>query len=121
MTQIQNNEQENLIKFMKQNRPLPPSTNQKIEQQLMKVIKKEKKKYCFSKNLWFWLFPSGIVVGLLLIWGGLMQNNLSPKIANKTEEMESFMVNTWQEAMGEKIDNQQLDNYESSWLLLAEN
>jgi hypothetical protein len=119
MTQIQNNEQENLIKFMKNNRPLPPRNHYKLEEELMIIINNKSQKKS-SKNLLFWLIPSLLTGVLFLTWGNLNNNQNSLKIANNNQEIESFMVNTWEEAIGENVHNQQLANSEDDWLLLAE-
>lgn len=120
MNKIYNDDQ-NLIKFVKQNRPLPPSNNQFVETQLMTIISKENQHSSRLNYSWFWVVPSAIATGVLLMSSSVIENNLSPQIAHENEDLETFMVNAWQGSMSENIDNQQFYNSEKAWVLLTEN
>jgi hypothetical protein len=119
MNKIYNDDQ-NLVKFVKQNRPLPPSNNHFVETQLMNIISKENQHSSRLNHSLFWVVPSAIATGLLLMSGSVIKNNLSPQIAHESENLETFMVNSWQGSLSESIDNQQFYNPEKGWFLLTE-
>lgn len=120
MNKIYNDDQ-NLVRFLKQNRPLPPSNNYFGEEQLMTLISKEQIPSSWLNHSWIWLVPSAIATGILLMSGSVINKNLSPQIAQKPEDIETFMVQAWESSLVQNIDNQPFYNTEKAWLLLTEN
>ncbi|MGK7872592.1 MAG: hypothetical protein AB4426_04565 [Xenococcaceae cyanobacterium] len=115
------NEDEKLVAFLRQHRPVPPPAAANFEEQLMmelvqrQPIPSQGKRYPF-----LWAVFSAIAAGLLLTWGGYRLLNHSPQIAADTDELETFLVNNWNAAIGETSFESQTYSSEADWLLLAD-
>ncbi len=109
-------EEQKLVTFLKQYRPAPPATNIHIEEQLLAIVSQER----LSKSSnWLWVIPGAIATGLLLIYGSLIRDNFVLKIAKQTEDLEAFMVNSWQGSMDDNQELNEIYNLETDWLMLT--
>ena len=96
---------EKLIAFLKQYRPLPPSLATNLEDKLIQKIQQEPR-LSNRKFPWlFWAIPSAIAASLLLVWGGSRWGQTSPQIAVNSHEIEGFIVETWEGSMEENSLN----------------
>ncbi|MGF1482690.1 MAG: hypothetical protein ACFB4I_24985 [Cyanophyceae cyanobacterium] len=79
---------ERLIHFLQQHRPVPPSGKHNQEEQLMALVERRTK-----PRLSRWIVPGAIATSLL--WGGA--RFLSPPLqtAKETEPLEIFLTNSW--------------------------
>jgi hypothetical protein len=113
------NEQK-LITFLRQNRPLPPPLKDNFEEQLMTIISQQYRFYLPQKNYFFWVAMGIIGGGLLLTISGLTRSNYRPQIANNQEDLETFMINAWQGSMAETLEHNDRNSIENDWLFLTE-
>lgn len=107
---------EPLIRFLQQHRPIPPATATPLEAQLMQLVAREPKRLS-SKSILFWIIPGAIVAAGLSTWLGWKGSHPSLQMAVQPEELESFVVETWSGTIGETT---QETNPEISWLMLEE-
>ena len=110
-------EEQKLVTFLKQYRPVPPGTNNQIEEQLMTIVAQGSRP---SKSIsWLWVVPSAIATGLLLVYGSLIRDNFVLRIAKQTEDLETFMVNSWQGSIDENFEQNDIYSLETDWLMLT--
>jgi hypothetical protein len=114
------NDQQKLVAFLKQNRPLPPPVKNNCEAELMTLIKQQPRFFGFCKNRLLWLITGAIAASYLLVISGLNKPNFSPKIANQEQDLEAFIINTWDASLGGGIGNNDLHKLENEWFLLTE-
>ena len=113
-----------LISFLQQYRPLPPSAPKSYEHQLFAKILSESQHHP-PKRL-KWLIPSAIAAALMAVWGGYSLLQPSPyqqfvRESNElnTRELEDFMVNTWQETTYASTQDPWHQPAYSQWLSLG--
>ena len=110
-------EEQKLVTFLKQYRPVPPGTNNQIEEQLMTIVAQGSRPS--KSSSWLWVVPSAIATGLLLIYGSLIRDNFVLRIAKQTEDLETFMVNSWQGSIDENFEQNDIYSLETDWLMLT--
>ena len=117
MTQFPNDDQK-LVAFMRQNRPVPPPAADNLEAQLMELVERQPISSRRQHTPFIWAVPSAIAAGLLLTWGSYRLLNPSPNF--NAAELETFLVNNWNGAISETSLASQTDTTETDWLLLAD-
>ena len=128
MSKLPQDNDEPLVAFLRQNRPVPPPESLDFEDKLMHLVEKEANSSSYhqpSQALssvsphYYWVFPGVIAASLLFIWSSWRTLNLPQTARVEVTELESFLINSWNGVIGE-TDHQQL-NYpaENSWLLLS--
>ena len=110
------NDDEKLVAFVRQNRPVPPPAAANFEEQLLEGIDRQPIPSQQPRHRVFWAIPSAVAAGLLLAWGGYRL--LNP--ATNTAELEVFLVNSWNGAIGETSLTSQTESPEADWLLLSD-
>lgn len=115
MTNLHNDDDRKLINFLRQNRPVAPSSPNSLdlEQKLMTAIAKDSHREHSSSLHLIWAIPSAITTGFLLTSVGL--NLKTPQMTIESEELEKFLVDNWQDTLSDKsvVTIQE----ESDWLL----
>ncbi len=121
MSESPRDEHQNVISFLKQYRPLPPPENPSLEKQLIHQVSQESQDKRYKNRLWILLIPGAVVASLAAMgsnyrwfqpsyqWGG--RGNVT--------ELETFMVESWQETLGEMPSTHPYRPLYSEWLLLG--
>ena len=108
-------DEQDLVSFIRQHRPLPPSQNPHLENQVMELINQTSSKQ--SQENYFTLITtlSGtIVVGLVVTWSSSRWSQQIPQIAIDQDTVETFLINTWENT----IDDQNVffsNEQEADW------
>lgn len=111
---------ENLVAFLKQYRPVAPPARANVEEQLMELVAREPVPPARHSHQFFWIISSAMAGSLLLAMGGYRWLAPSSQVATKPEELESFMVDGWNSALGEPPEVYSIQTTEVQWLTLAE-
>lgn len=122
MTEFPDENDERVVSFLKQYRPLPPPPSPNLEGELMRRIERKPIAAKSSAPL-LWIIPGVITVCVALVWSSSRWFNPSPKIAAHPEELEAFLIDTWTGVMEEtpsSFQNSQNQSSEITWLTLAE-
>ena len=80
-----------LVGFLQQNRPLPPS-NPHLESQLMELVKQQPRPSKKLTKLWF--VPSAIALGLTVTWNQRLLQP-TPQLVKDNLNLELFLVDSW--------------------------
>ena len=119
------NDDDSLVAFIKQYRPAIPPTAANFEEELMELIERETTLPQQQSHSLVFAIPrikslipiaSATLAGLLLSWGGYRLLNPSPSIA----QLELFLVNSWNSAIGSTSFTASSETPETYWLLLAD-
>jgi len=111
---------ENLVAFLKQYRPIAPPARTNVEEQLMELVAREPLPPARHSHQFFWIISSAMAGSLLLTIGGYRWLTYSLQVAARPEELESFMVEGWNSAMGDPPEVLSIQTTEVQWLTLAE-
>ena len=96
-------DEQDLVSFIRQHRPLPPSQNPHLENQVMELINQTSSKK--SQENYFTLITtlSGtIVVGLVVTWSSSRWSQQIPQIAIDQDTVETFLINTWENTIDDQ-------------------
>ncbi len=104
------NQDEALVHFLRTYHPTAPSDhNDFMEEQIFQTITETKQKSASKKQNKFWFLFSTIFTTILLILSGnAIKAKFLPVIANDLQELETFMVNSWNGSMAENEDESDL-------------
>lgn len=111
---------EKLVAFLKQYRPVPPTPRAKVEEQLMELVTREPIPPARYSHQFFWIISSAMAGSLLIAIGGYRWLTPSSQVATNPEELESFMVDGWNSAVGNSPEVLSPQIAEVQWLTLAE-
>jgi hypothetical protein len=112
---------ERLVAFLKEYRPVPPKARSNAESQLMELVTREPPPPARHSHQFFWIVSSAVTGSLLLAVGGYRWLNPSPQFANNPEELETFVVDSWSGAMGDSpVAVPAQRTAESEWYFLSE-
>lgn len=89
-----------VVHFLSQHRPIPPTPSPQLEKELMKRIEQEPMDSQYSYH-WIWILPSAMIAILLMVWGSFRWLSPSPQIANNSQDLETFLVDSWTETIGD--------------------
>ncbi|MEM8673969.1 MAG: hypothetical protein AAGF83_08890 [Cyanobacteria bacterium P01_G01_bin.67] len=113
MTNLNNNQQNNLVSFLRGNCPLPPDADPDLEQRLFDSLEPRTTE---GKNRLkaVWTIPSAIATGFLFtsVSFGLR----TPRIAIEPKDFENFLVRNWQNTL-ENNGYSAIEETEAQWLL----
>ncbi len=113
MTKLPDREQQNLVNFLRENRPIPPHCECNLEQKLMDSIGKQSRKNSkYSSNL-IWTIPGAIATGFLFTSVGLSLK--TPQVVIKASELDRFLVNSWNDTI-ESGNFAILNEQDTEWL-----
>lgn len=106
-----------LIKFLRDNKPVVPGIPDNFEDNLFKLLESEPQ-FKREKLPFKWLFPSAMVASLILVAGGYYFLKPSPQMAENNTKIEDFLVNSWDQTIeGTYINNETTP--EGEWLVLT--
>lgn len=121
MIQLPHDDDEQLVNFLKQHRPLPPNANPHMEGQLMELIRREPVSLPKQPSSILWFLFSAIAASLLLIFGSYRWFNAAPKMTTTSDlELEAFLMESWDTSIGEATPNFQTTSSDSEWIIMAE-
>jgi hypothetical protein len=114
-------DEKKLVAFVRRYRPVPPPAAVGLERQVMSLVEREVLT-CQKRLKLRWLVPSIGAVSLLLAWGGYhwFAPAPQPQFATNSEELETFLVQSWQGTLGEPTNAFQPASVEADWLTLAD-
>ena len=103
-----------LVNFLKTHSPSPPPEDKLCEELLMRTIAQESNQLHGSKNSrssksfkFFWLLPLTIFSGFAIFSGYLFKQKLVPQIVAGYEDMETFMIDSWQGSMAQEPEDEE--------------
>lgn len=111
-----------LVKFLRRYRPLPPPARVNLERQLLQAIASQTRPRQQVRPAYlFWTLASACLGGLLLAWGGnrWFSPQPFPQVTASSEDLEVFLMESWQGALGETALSWPNPSLEADWLLLA--
>lgn len=106
-----------LQRFLRHNKPIAPTNPTNFEEKLFNLIENEPQ-FKRQKLPLKIVFPSAMAASLLLIIGGYSLINPPPKLAENDEEIERFLVNSWDSTIQGTYINHQ-NTPEGEWLMLT--
>ena len=115
MKKFYQDDEQDLIAFLRKHRPLPPNTNPYLENQVIELIKQTSQRN--SPENYFKLitvFSGTIAVGLAVTWTSSRWNQQTPQIAIDQDIVETFLINSWENTISDQtvfFSNQQ----EADW------
>ena len=96
-------DESDLIAFLRQHRSLPPSPKPHLETQVMALIKQTSQRNV--KDNHFRLikaFSGTIMVGLAVIWSSSRWIQQTPQIALDQDIIEAFLMNSWENTVSDQ-------------------
>lgn len=118
MTKIPEDDQE-LVAFLRQNRPFPPPAKTDVEEQLMQIIENQSQsRLNKSRKHLLWLIPGSLAAVIMFTWGGyryFKPASLMVKQPVDSSEIEAFLISSWNGTLNETA---LLSNSETDWLFL---
>jgi hypothetical protein len=113
MTNLRNDRQNNLVSFLRHNRPLPADPHSNLEQHLIDSLEPHTKQRRLSFKV-TWTIPGAIVTGVLFtsVSFGLK----TPRTALEPKDLENFLVKNWYDTLdnGSYTASEKTEAY---WLL----
>lgn len=105
---------QNLITFLKQHRPLPPVVNSNFEADLMLKINQSPQANSQTSYRHFLFLMYGAIAGLVLVWGGMDWFSSKYQTAKITsdQELEAFLLDGWYGTMGETSSRHPQSDFE---------
>ena len=115
MTNLNDNNHNNLISFLRQNQPIAPDADLDLEQQIFDSLepRTDKPKKFYLK---IWTIPSAIATGFLFTSIGL--GFRTPRIASEPKDIENFLIKNWHSTLNTQTYNT-AEETEAYWLLLT--
>lgn len=106
---------QNLVSFLRHNRPTPPHAEPDLEQRIMdslepRTIRDRQRHFKVT-----WTIPSAIATGFLFT--SVSFGIRTPRIAIEPKDLENFLVNNWQDTLDNHYDGVDLEEAEAYWLL----
>ena len=114
MTYLPDRDRNNLVSFLRQNQPLPPQACPDLERQIMESLEPRRSRERKRSRTTTWTLPSAIATGFLFTTVSFGVR--TPRIAVEPQDIENFLVNNWQDTLGDR-DPLISDNNEAYWLL----
>lgn len=82
-----------LVSFLQQHRPLPP-TNPALESQIMNLVEQQPRKIS-KKSSKLWFIPGAIAMGLVITWNQRLLEP-TPQLVRDNLDSELFLVDSWE-------------------------
>jgi hypothetical protein len=116
MTQLPEDD-EKLIRFLQQYRPVPPPLSPNLERQSIRSIISQKQQNN-QKSLFFWFIPSAIVTIIGVYW---IAGDRNYQIADNIDdaEIENILSSSWQAVTTSPDFSQESNIYEADLLLIT--
>lgn len=103
-----------LVSFLRHNRPVPMPASADRERELMELINNQPSS---SRHYRVWAVP-GAIAAALVSWGGYRLFVPSLQAAQEPQQLESFLVNSWNGSV-ENTSGDRANSPEADWQLLA--
>ena len=115
MSNLHDNNHNNLVNFLRQNQPGAPDAHQDLEQRIFDSLepRTHKTKKLYLKNLCS--IPSAIATGILFTSIGLIK---TPRVAIEPKDLDNFLVKNWQSTFDTPTYTT-AEETEAYWLLLT--
>lgn len=99
MTKFPEDDDQKLVEFIRKYQPIAPVGDG--ESQLMNLIAKNPLSLKQKSRRLLWILPPILATVGFLLWGGKPQFQLAPsvKLASDANELETFMINSWQDSL----------------------
>jgi len=113
MTNLHQDNQNNLVSFLRHNQPLPPNVSPHLEQQLINSLEPHPK----QRKLRFkaaWTVPRAIATGFLFT--SVSFSLKTPRIALEPKDLENFLVKNWHNTLNSHSYTV-TEEMEADWLL----
>jgi hypothetical protein len=111
------NDDERLVKFLRQHRPSVPPAAPGLEDQIMQAVASSGSHYPVRRRLWV-VPPVAIAAGVLIAWVG--HQVLTPPMATvDPANLEAFLEDNWDGVVSETPEVIASEPNESDWLLEA--
>jgi hypothetical protein len=118
MTRLPHDDQP-LIQFLKQHRPIPPATTNLVEKQLMQWVAQERR-VLESKPIFKWLITGALATAGLVTWHLWKSSPTTQHMATQSEELESFVIESWNGANEQLSYTTTETQLENAWFMLEE-
>ncbi|GAB4543734.1 MAG: hypothetical protein Tsb0014_37540 [Pleurocapsa sp.] len=105
---------ENIVQFLQQNYPIAPPPSCNLEQRLMESVARQPQQKSKHSSSLIWTIPSAIATGVLFT--SVTLGLKTPQVAIKTEELENFILNSWNGTIA-RDSHTISDGLETYWLL----
>lgn len=109
------NDEQDLVSFLRQHRPIAPKQKPHLENQVMNLVDQTSQRNSSEKYSKLITFFSGtIAVILAVIWNSSRWNQQTPQIAINQDIIETFLINSWENTLNDQtifFSNQQ----EADW------
>ena len=115
MTNLNDDRQNNFVKFLQQNQPVAPQAYPDLEQQIFNCLESRTDKSKKYYKTW-WTIPGAIATGFLFT--SISFSLKTPRVAIELEDLETFLVKNWQNTLNTHTYTaaEETDAY---WLLLS--
>ena len=96
-------DERNLVTFLRQHRPLPPTQQPHLENRVMELINQTSQRDSQEKYFTLITFLSGtIAVSLAVTWNSSRWNQQTPQIAIDQSAVETFLINSWENTINDQ-------------------
>ncbi len=96
-------DERNLVTFLRQHRPLPPNQQPHLENRVMELINQTSQRDSQEKYFTLITVLSGtIAVSLAVTWNSSRWNQQTPQIAIDQSAVETFLINSWENTINDQ-------------------
>lgn len=113
MSNLHDDNRNNLVSFLRRNQPIPPQPHPDFEQQLIDSLEprtNHSRRY-FKAG---WTIPGAIATGFLFT--SVSFSVRTPRVALEPKDLENFLVKNWQNTLGDNSYSA-IEKTEAYWLL----
>ena len=113
MSNLHDDNRNNLVSFLRRNQPTPPKPHPDLEQQLIESLEprtNHHRRY-FKAG---WTIPGAIATGFLFT--SVSFSVRTPRVALEPKDLENFLVGNWQNTLGNNSYSA-IEETEAYWLL----
>ena len=113
------NDEQDLVSFLRQHRPLPPKQKPHLENQVIDLVNQTSQGNSLVKHSTLITFFTGIIAVIVaVIWNSSRWNQQTPQIAIDQDMIETFLINSWDNTINEQTiffsDQQEADWFYSN-------
>lgn len=123
MTNLNNDNHQNLVSFLQHHQPIPPQSHPDLEQTIIDLLEPQSSKGQKRDLKFNWIISgaSALRFPVRLIAMGFLFTSVSyglrtPRIAVEPKDLEEFLVNNWQDTLGNNY-YAAVEEAEAYWLL----
>ncbi|MGK7894345.1 MAG: hypothetical protein AB4372_12165 [Xenococcus sp. (in: cyanobacteria)] len=113
------NDEQDLVSFLRQHRPIAPKQTPHLENQVMDLVNQTSQRNSQEKHSTLITFFSGMLAVIIaVIWNSSRWNEQTPQIAIDQDIIETFLINSWENTIHEQTilfsDQQEADWFYSN-------